>query len=359
MGKRMLAAAAALCLLCSSCFFLPKEEELPAAPVVYNYQGDPYETVAVLRGDLVKSVEIICKYRAIREEELFFQLSGEVMEEVFVQQGDTVEKGEVLAQLELGDVQEQLTACENQIETLTLQLSQAKENRDDAYHRQQEYLAALPSAERVGQPSAATSVAGYLDRIEELEDALQVQKFKRDELKTAIAQRQIIATMDGLVTYAKSVRDGALSSKEDLMFKLSDSTTSAFVGTTGQKDAVKVGQSISLRIGDEERPATVISPGEFGAEKEGNNYFYYFQLDTPDPSLQNGTQGKVLVELERRPDVLYLPDETIRKADGKTGVYFENENGVREMKFVEIGLTADHKVEIKSGLTEGEIIIIE
>lgn len=356
-GKRIVVGAVGLCLVCSSCFFLPKEEELPAAPVVYNYQGDPYETVTVTRGDLVKNVEVICKYSAIREEELSFLLSDEVIEEVYVQQGDRVTAGTVMAQLALGDVKEQLTACENQIEVLALQLEQTRENRDAAYTRQEEYLSALSSEERAGQQSPSAYAAGYMDRIEELEDALQVQKFKRDELKRTIKERQIVATMDGLVSYARSVRDGDLSSREDVMFEVSDNDTSAFIGTSDQKDLLKVGQTVNLRIGEEDRPATVISPGEHAVPTE-KGVQYYFQLDTPDPSLKNGDKATLNVEIERRSGVLYLPEAAIRKADGKAAVYYQNADGVREMKFVEIGLTADHKTEIKSGVSEGETIII-
>lgn len=51
MRKKWLPILAGIVLLsCTSCAILPEEEELPAAPVVRDYEVEEYEQTPVLRG---------------------------------------------------------------------------------------------------------------------------------------------------------------------------------------------------------------------------------------------------------------------------------------------------------------------
>jgi macrolide-specific efflux system membrane fusion protein len=62
--------------------------------------------------------------------------------------------------------------------------------------------------------------------------------------------------------------------------------------------------------------------------------------------------------LEEAEDVLYVPFNTVKKANNRVFVYVL-EDGVRMIRDIEIGLEGNMLTEIVSGLFEGEIVIQE
>ena len=69
--------------------------------------------------------------------------------------------------------------------------------------------------------------------------------------------------------------------------------------------------------------------------------------------------GSVNVVLDQREDVLYVDRKAVKTADGKYFVYMLDENGLRTRKEITTGLETGNYVEIVSGLTEGDSVILE
>ena len=57
--------------------------------------------------------------------------------------------------------------------------------------------------------------------------------------------------------------------------------------------------------------------------------------------------------------VLCLPQRVIQTADGQEFVYVLNEEGMKVMQDVKIGVQIDGYVEILEGLAEGDSVIVE
>ena len=57
--------------------------------------------------------------------------------------------------------------------------------------------------------------------------------------------------------------------------------------------------------------------------------------------------------------MLTVPLKAVHLASGKSYVYVLGEGNMREVKWIETGLFGDETVEILSGLTEGEKVIIK
>lgn len=354
--------ACACIFLLNSCVLLPEEEVLPSAPVINPYDGDPFTTCEVERGNVVQTEKLSCSYLAVREETLRFQLGGEIIEEVFVQVGSIVKAGDVLAQLDMGTIQEDLDACEDSIELLELQLSQGQTDRALAASRQQNYRNTLSAQERKNAQTVAEVTAPYDAQNERLQDDLTVAKLRLEELKEKQQERQLVATIDGAVTKVAPVEPGDLSSKTTDFITVSDSSTSAFVGTSRYEKLFAPGDEVVLTSKTAEYAATVVSPEDFGMQSEGKvdgYYSYYFRLDNPEYDLEEGDSASISVVLQEAKDVLWLPDTAIHYKGETPIVYYENEDGIRDIKEITIGLSADHRVEIVDGLSEGDTVILD
>ncbi len=91
-----------------------------------------------------------------------------------------------------------------------------------------------------------------------------------------------------------------------------------------------------------------------------------FKLELPMIGVEDlskyrlGMNADVEIELAKKTEVLAIPLEAISSQEGQTVVKVKDQSrqGYEE-RVVELGLESDEMAEIKSGLTEGEIILIE
>jgi multidrug efflux pump subunit AcrA (membrane-fusion protein) len=82
-------------------------------------------TYTVQRGTVVETLEFTGRASPVQEQELFFETSGNVGE-VYVARGDWVQTGDVLAELEISDLEKQLAQKKISLETSQLRLEQAQ-----------------------------------------------------------------------------------------------------------------------------------------------------------------------------------------------------------------------------------------
>lgn len=99
-------------------------------------------------------------------------------------------------------------------------------------------------------------------------------------------------------------------------------------------------------------PLGVSSPPEAGAQDST----VHFSLDDPTLSLTLGDAATLLVTLDTRPDVLWLPPAAVRSFQGEDFVFVES-GGVQRRVNVTVGLQAAERVEIVSGLEEGQTVV--
>ena len=131
---------AASCLL-SACQLIPKEEALPEPPVLKSYEMVDYHQIPVCRGDLVQRKTIKCQYISANVERLSFSLSEQKVGALYVEVGQTVHAGDLLAELEMEDQKERIHTLENQMEILRLNIRYAKNDRALEQRKQDALLA--------------------------------------------------------------------------------------------------------------------------------------------------------------------------------------------------------------------------
>ena len=118
-------AALALSAVVASCAPpLTTEEEPTPTPLPTPVIPDKpvYE---VKRGEVVNSVDFLCRVAPVREVQLFFKMDGRVAK-VYVEKGAAVKEGDVLAELEVKDILNQADQARVDLEKAQLALEQAK-----------------------------------------------------------------------------------------------------------------------------------------------------------------------------------------------------------------------------------------
>lgn len=80
-------------------------------------------------------------------------------------------------------------------------------------------------------------------------------------------------------------------------------------------------------------------------------------FDPQDIQLEAGDLTKVIVTLQRKEDVLWLPPAAIRTFAGRKFVVVQDEGGAQRRVDVTVGIESLERVEILDGLEEGQVVI--
>lgn len=356
----LFSAMLVLTMLLSSCALLPEEEEIRTSPVVREYVQEEYETVVVKRGDLVSTERVSARYVPVQKESLTFQLIDEYVDKMLVQVGEYVEKGQLLGQLRVDDIEERIAAAGSEVKELELRRAYLEE----------EYALALRRMEiTTAQMSRSDAREALLDLEEEfdarrdaLNDALEIQRLTLDTLEEDLAKRQIRAPFSGTVTFVREYEDGHRTSYAETAVTVADSTRTMFRGETKNWDKFAVGEKYEITVGSDVHLLEVVDEETLGiAAKEktpGERGYVYFLLTEPAAGLEDGDSGSVQLELQRLENVLYVPVKAVITAGELSLVYYQNEVGLKAYKEVEVGAKIGQNLEIISGLTEGEEIIV-
>jgi multidrug efflux pump subunit AcrA (membrane-fusion protein) len=329
---------------------LPEEAKIPELPLVTPYAGKEFATAYVTRGDMTLTEKINCTYSATKSERLSFGLGDEYYGSIFVEAGDYVEAGELVAELDISKLSEEIASVSGEIEKLEIELEEENKALD----------LALMTEELNGGGSTAASDAKRAS-IAYKESSLEILNEKKAELQQKIEARRLYAPISGTVTYVKKITAGMKSAKNENVVIITDMDSSVFIGTTANYGYFAPGQEVTV-YSDGAEYAAVYTPAEqLGLEDkidEVGRKTVYFAVSGSEAPAESGAKGTVVRFLDERKDALMIPSKAVFSIDDKTMVYYEDENGIKSAKEVVCGLQADGYTEITSGLSEGDCVII-
>lgn len=363
-------------ILCSSCSLLPEEEVYSRTPVVNPYEKQEYKTTEVLRGDLALIRNVRCTYMPVDQEKLSFSLGGQPVDKIYVSQGQTVKTGQLLAELEMDDLKEQIAGTEYNMAVLAKKQEHIRENLELEILYQEAYIAeaeekreakyrANPEAERgddepllsaLQEQAFAQKKVDYAKQLQETADSLTVQSTALAEMKQKLEKSQIYAGINGTVTYVKEIKEDFLSTADEVMIVITDLDSSAFSVKGTDAALFSEGMEVTIVSGKKEYAALVsrVVPAE-----EEENRMVYFSLPEPDPLLQDDDKGTIEVTLDSRSDCLYVDKAAVKTSNGQSFVYIPDSEGLRAIQTVTVGLANDDYVEITSGLSEHDTVILD
>lgn len=346
-------------LLCS-CSLLPQEEEYVRKPMIRSYVQAEYDLSYVQFGDVVLTENIACKYMPVSTQQLCFTVGGVYYDEIYVEKGDLVQKGDLVAQLEVSGLDEEIESLQKQMEDMYRSISNLQEQRALAVDSQRRILAAMSSAQAAGQKTPEELRAEYDEQIETIEENLEIYAMRLEEAQAELAERSLYAGIDGAVTFVRKIEEGTKSVEGDLVVSIADATNSVFSAETANYDLLLEGTIVSIFTNKEYWPAEVVSAQALGLEEEYSKTgkkTVYFRLTTPNADLESGDRGSLTLVIAESRDTLYIPKGALHTVEGRNFVYQMDEQGLKTMVDVEIGLTTNNYVEILSGLAEGDNVI--
>ena len=322
------------------------EQETPAAD---------YELVPVTRGDIVLRKEVNCTYSQFHSETLAFSVSGRVISKVYFRDGEVVNKGDLLAELSGGDREDEIERLEYQIAKNKLYLAQIDDTENYEISRRW-----LNKIYRQGYDQTG-DIENYMReneyRREDYRDAISLDQQQLDKLKKEVRQGKLYAGLSGTVSLKKKNLEGSTTVKDEPIIEIKDNSE-CFFATSDLKyrDYVREGETYAFSVlsgaGSGKYQVT-----PYKMDQWEDQMFFSIVDGDENAVFESGNSGSLTVIIDSRTQVLTLPVNAVHSADEKWYVYVINEEGIRDVKWIEIGLQGNDVVEIVGGLEEGEKVI--
>lgn len=323
-------------------FFHPKITGVPAAAV-----GRPVgnaEVVPVERIRLPVAESAVGTVRPVYESAVASKIMAKVVA-VNVKAGDRVSEGDVLVRLDDADLkarQQQALAA----------VAAAKAARDQA-------TIELDRVAKLFQQNAASKIE--YERAEttlkSAEAELQRAEQTLNEADAVLSYATIQATMDALVV-DKRVDVGDTVAPGQVLLNCYDPTRMQMVASVRESltRRLKVGQSIEVTIDALGHPCEG-QISEIVPQAESASRTFLVKVTGPcPPGVYAGMFGRLTIPLDEE-DVLVIPRTAVRMI-GQLNVVDVVEGKTLQRRVIQPGRTLDGKIEVLSGLREGEQIAL-
>ena len=322
---------------------------MPELPLVTPYAGAEYRTVEVTRGDVTLETKLVFAYNPTRKEELHFAEAGRSYGAIYVTVGDEVKEGDLLAELDTAAEQEAIRGTELELQRLEIRLETARNALE--YALEEEKLR--------GSGSTVASDARQAD-IDYYEAAIAIREKKLAEQQKELDGFRIYAPMDGTVTYVRAVDENSVSGRNENVIRVTDSSSSIFSVSTTEYALFPVGQTFTVKSGDEEYLCVSRDPAAFGFSRTPDrNGMRMVCLELAEGKGPEGNaRGEVRIVQDKRENVLLLPARAVFTVGDRSYVYYDDESGLKTTRQVVCGLSDGNRTEIVEGLKEGDHVIV-
>lgn len=311
--------------------------------------------------DVVLSQNLRCVYSQLNGQEVSFSVSGKQISKVYVKEGDNVKKGQLLAELSSGNRESEIKQLEYQIARNKILLEQLDESENyEISNRWLNFMYGYSygSAESLKEGIANMQRNNQYTR-EDYRDAIALDEKQLEILKTEAKQGRVYAALNGTVTSVEDRLEGRTSTKDEVIMTIMDNSECLFTVTDmSYLDYFEEGKETEMTISYGTGAGTYkLIPYEM--DKWTDKMLFEIAEGGETAIIEPETMGSMQVILDERKQVLTLPSNAIHNADDKYYVYVVGENNMREVKWIEVGLMGKDKVEIVSGLVEGEKVILK
>jgi len=343
-------------------------------------------TVAVApveRANLSEALTLAAEFRPFEEIDLHAKVAG-YLKAIYVDVGSHVKAGQLLAVLEIPELQDEARQDEANIQRAAEEINRARADLERAASAHE--LAHLGSARLAGVLEARPNLvaqqeiddATTKDRIAEAqvatakaslaaaEQQLAVARAVANKTKTLTDYTRIVAPFAGVVThrYADTgamIQAGTSSQTQAMpIVKLSaiDLLRLTIEVPESAVAHVRIGAPVEIRV-DALRRTLTGAVARFSDKVNPDTRTMETEVDVanPDRTLVPGMYANASLALAGAKGVLAIPVQALDRSEDSTSVVVVDRGAIAR-RDVGLGLQAPDRVEIVSGLAEGELVVV-
>lgn len=319
------------------------------------------ELGAVKKGDLAAHLTVVGNLIGLQTVDVAPRTNGRLMS-VNVQLGDPVRRGQVLAKIEDREIVEQVSQAEasQQVSKATIRQREADLKVAEVNFARSKNLFERQLLAKQALDDAESRYLAAEAQIDLSKAQLMQAEARLQELKINLQNTNVTSPVDGFVG-KRNVDPGAMVSQNTPIASVVDISKLKMVVNVVEKDIrlVTVGDSGDVDVdaypgekfhGRIARVAPVLDPATRTATME-------IEIANADKRLKPGMYARVSLTVEERKGTLVAPKSAVVDFESKRGVWMPNEDNRARFVSVELGIEDAERIEIKSGLKEGDKIV--
>jgi RND family efflux transporter MFP subunit len=371
-------AMIALAALTSSCARSRAESQTVTEPPIVA-------VVKATRADLSSDLNLTAEFEPFQEIDVMAKVSGYIRQ-IRVDIGDRVGEGQLLATLEIPEMQDDLTRAAAAIEEANAELAAARdelqraESAHDMTHLSYTRILDVSKREAGLVPQqevdeihsrdlvAEAQVSGAKSHITACEQRIHVAQADQARFKTMYEYAVITAPFAGVVTkrYANTgslIQAGTASQTQAMpVVRLSQNglLRLALPVPESAVPVIHLGEPVDVRVSALHRsfPGRV---ARFADKVDQSTRTMKTEVDVPNSSLilVPGMYAEVDLITEQRKNVLAVPVEAIDGSGTSARVYIVQPSGTIRIAPIRLGVENAQEVEVRSGdLREGDSVVV-
>lgn len=359
-------------------------------------------TSPVVRANLELTVEAAGSIKAFKLVSVGAQASGQI-KALTVRLGDKVKAGDLIAEIDSTTQTNSLRNAESALESIRAQREQQVAVLTEAeltYARQKQMLNAEATS-RADYEAAKAKLASASGQIRVLDAQIKQQRTQLDTARANLGYTRITAPIDGTVVAVIAEEGQTVNANQSTptIVKLAKLDVVTINAEISEADVVKIKPDLPVYftiLGDPETkyrarlrtiepaPSSIAtetssaSSSPTSSSSTSNSAIYYnalFDVDNPDGVLRISMTAQVSIVLGQANNALIIPSSALgpkihddklhnqKSRNGGSGdrrytVQVLGKDGQPESRQIVVGLNNNASAEVKSGLTEGERVVV-
>jgi RND family efflux transporter MFP subunit len=344
-------------------------------------------TVAVAkiaRGNIAQSLTIAAEFHPFQEIEVHAKVAGYV-KSIGVDVGDRVKAGQLLAVLEIPELQDEIKQDAAAVKRATEEINRAQadleraESAHEVAHLSSTRLAGVMKArpnlvaqqdideatgrDRVAEAQVSTARAALAAAREQLE----VAKAGAGKTQTLFDYARITAPFAGVITrrYADTgamIQAGTSSDTQSMpVVRLSQNDLLRLVIPVPESavSRIHLGGAVAVTVQSLHKTVTG-KVARFAGRLDTETRTMRVEVDVPNPSLElvPGMYADATIVLDAVTDALVAPVQAIDRSETGARVLVVGRDGKIEERTVALGLEADDRIEVTRGLSADDLVVV-
>jgi RND family efflux transporter MFP subunit len=312
-------------------------------------------------GSVSQSVTLVGSLRALETVQVSPRLGGR-LEEIFVQVGDRVRQGQVIARLDDAELSEQVQQSEASLEVSGAVVRQRElelENLGAVLERTKGLRdSGLISDEQLEQAQTRYDVAQAQLNVARAQ--YQQAEASLRQLRIRLEQTQITSPIDGLIG-RRFVDAGVQLNTANPLVTVVNIDTVKLVANVAERDLVKLQEGAIGEVEVDALPGRIydgqvanVSPL---LDSQTRTAEVEILIPNEDGQLRAEMFARVNLELAAKDNVLRVPRQALVVRGETQGVYRIDEESRAQFQPIQIGLAEANWVEVTAGLSAGDTVI--
>jgi RND family efflux transporter MFP subunit len=355
-----------------------------AAPVAMQTEVPSAPVVKATLDNLSGSITLTGEFVPYQDVDVMAKVAGYIRS-IGVDVGDRVKQGQVLATLEIPEMEDDLTRAAAAIDQANAEAARAREDvrRAESAHEMTQLSRSrienvakrepglVPQQEvdeiRSRDLEAEAQVAGAKSNLLAAQNRISVLRSDEARLRTMRKYETITAPFDGVVTkrYASTgamIQAGTASQSQAMpVVRVSQNNLLRLVLPVPESSVseVAIGKNVSVRVPSLHRTFSG-RVARFTDTLALSTRTMDTEVEVPNPSLTliPGMYAEVDLQLQERKNVVAVPLDAIDGSGPDARVFEVAQGGLIHIVPVKVGLQTAGEAEIQTGISEGDTVIV-